>query len=285
MASSEMQSAGEVSQRSTFRTLMADLAARRAWEAANDVRPLCACHGDTLTAAWRAALEEDDKRGREKEAAALRARLELHLPSKLREAGVGEVHIAGLQRRLEPRAALTAAAKWLEQKTPRRFPFLLMMEPTDTGKTQAVVWLLAELMLRYPWNSQATGTLLRRPFIFVRAVQFSEANFFNDVGRAWLEDLRECPVLALDDVGTERLNEEAMTRFYGVIDARYMDRRPTILTTNLKQRRKDYAVPLERSAEKPAWADRFDERITRRIRELAIVLANGKVRAGEEVAP
>jgi DNA replication protein DnaC len=284
MASSEMQSAAEVSQGSTFRRLMAQLAERQAWEKANDVQALCDCHGQTLTAAWREALQEDDERQRAREAAAARARLEVHLPSKLREAGVGELHINGLSLRLQPRAALDAARRWLEQPVPRRFPFLLMMEETNTGKTQAVAWLLAELMRRYPWNSQATGTILRRPFIFIRSVQFSEVNFFSDTGRAWLEDLRECPVLAVDDLGTERLNEEAMTRLYGVLDARYMDRRATILSTNLKQRRRDWKVPLAQSAEQPAWADRFDERFTRRVRELAIVLSNGKVRMGEEVA-
>lgn len=278
MASSEMQSAAQVSQHSSFKRLMADLAARKAWEAANSTTPLCSCHGDPLALAWRAALEEDDARQRAREA----ADAHVHIPSRLREAGVGELHIAGLGLRLQPRPALDVARRWLEQPTPRRFPFLLMMEETNTGKTQAVAWLFAELMRRYPWNSGATGTQPRRPFIFTRAAQFSEVNFFSDFGRDWLEDLRECAVLALDDVGTERLNEEAMTRLYGVIDTRYMKRRPLILSTNLKQRRRDWKVPLSQSTEPPAWVDRFDERFTRRVRELAIVLSNGKVRAGEE---
>ena len=45
--------------------------------------------------------------------------------------------------------------------------------------------------------------------------------------------IERCPVLALDDVGSERGSEYQQEKAFAVIDARTRGGRPTIITTNL----------------------------------------------------
>lgn len=49
----------------------------------------------------------------------------------------------------------------------------------------------------------------------------------------YLEDFRSCDLLILDDFGMERQTEYAREQVFGIIDGRYLSRKPLIVTTNL----------------------------------------------------
>ena len=49
----------------------------------------------------------------------------------------------------------------------------------------------------------------------------------------YLESLKNCDLLILDDFGMERRTDYAQEQVFGIIDGRYLARKPLIVTTNL----------------------------------------------------
>lgn len=49
----------------------------------------------------------------------------------------------------------------------------------------------------------------------------------------YLKSFRTCDLLILDDFGMERRTDYAREQIFGIIDGRYLTRKPTIITTNL----------------------------------------------------
>lgn len=49
----------------------------------------------------------------------------------------------------------------------------------------------------------------------------------------YLNDLRDCDLLILDDFGMERRSDYAREQIFSLVDSRYLSRRPMIVTTNL----------------------------------------------------
>lgn len=49
----------------------------------------------------------------------------------------------------------------------------------------------------------------------------------------YIKSLRTCDLLVLDDFGMERRTDYAREQIFGIIDGRYLARKPTIITTNL----------------------------------------------------
>lgn len=49
----------------------------------------------------------------------------------------------------------------------------------------------------------------------------------------YLKSFRTCDLLILDDFGMERRTDYAREQIFGIIDGRYLARKPTIITTNL----------------------------------------------------
>lgn len=57
-----------------------------------------------------------------------------------------------------------------------------------------------------------------------------------------LEEACHAEVLVLDDVGSERPTDWTAERFYAVVNRRYMEQRPTVVTTNLGRKELQEAV-------------------------------------------
>ena len=51
--------------------------------------------------------------------------------------------------------------------------------------------------------------------------------------RAYIQKLRSCPLLILDDLGMERDTKFGLETVFEIIDGRLMNRKPLIVTTNL----------------------------------------------------
>ncbi len=54
--------------------------------------------------------------------------------------------------------------------------------------------------------------------------------------RFYLESLKNCDLLILDDFGMERRTDYAQEQVFGIIDGRYLAQKPLIVTTNLSLR-------------------------------------------------
>ena len=131
-------------------------------------------------------------------------------------------------------------------------PWLIVTGPTNAGKTQAAVAVLEHFIRQHPWNTQAGGnaTAGLRPFVLVHAVDFAmvsrQFRTFSTAGRAHelAEEMLRARVLVLDDVGTERLDAEALEFFQKLVNERYASRRVTVWTANLSpselERRLDF---------------------------------------------
>lgn len=62
----------------------------------------------------------------------------------------------------------------------------------------------------------------------------STYNSWNESEDEIMRPLKNCPLLILDDLGSEKPSDWTKTQFHGLIDYRYSNYRPTIITTNLK---------------------------------------------------
>ena len=110
----------------------------------------------------------------------------------------------------------------------------------DTSRVLGGAWPL--------WASWA-GTLDE-----LRGAMRERSNRYGDL----MDDLRECPLLVLDDLGAERAQEAegswVVERLYDVLESRYSNGRATLWTSNLSV---------------PALTDRYERRIVSRLIGLA----------------
>lgn len=70
------------------------------------------------------------------------------------------------------------------------------------------------------------------PTLMTNFTQISELMGFDGTNQ-YLAELKKYKLLALDDLGAERQSDYMMERVFGIIDARYKDKQPVIITTNL----------------------------------------------------
>ncbi len=99
---------------------------------------------------------------------------------------------------------------------------LVVAGPTGSGKT-----FLGFAAARHAF---ADGRALRfRPSVEL----LGELDWRADGARAALEAACSAPVLFVDDLGIERSSDWAQEQWYTIVNRRWMDRLPTIVTTNL----------------------------------------------------
>jgi hypothetical protein len=204
----------------------------------------CHTYWDMLVVA--PALDYGWKCQRATEAAQDATRLDTR-PHLLR-AGVAPIHLEGVKKLDEGRAAIRAVRKWLALPLvsvgagmAMSRPWLVLTGPGDCGKTQAAAAVLDRFIRQHPWNTLPGGDLSAafRPFVVVHAVDFAtvarQFRSFSTAGRAHTlaEEMLRAKVLVLDDVGTERMDAEAQEFFQRVVNERYASRRATVWTTNL----------------------------------------------------
>ncbi|MBN1631246.1 MAG: ATP-binding protein [Thermoleophilia bacterium] len=126
-------------------------------------------------------------------------------------------------------AALEAAQRWLPAE-PR--PNLLLVGPVQSGKSYVAACihnaLLAAQQPAYWLNAESLVSRIRRGFTDREATM--KAN-------RWQETAETAPVLFLDDLGKAHPGKDISwveETFYSIIEARYRDELPTVVTTEWK---------------------------------------------------
>jgi len=140
---------------------------------------------------------------------------------------------AALKSPLKDTQPLTAVRQWLEDGASA---MLVMSGTKGCGKSVAAAWAIA--------NGRSGAR-------FVRVSELARVSVYreDEIG-----PFERAPLLAIDDLGTEYADKNGMflTLLDGLLDARYAEMRPTIITTNLAM---------------PAFCSRYGERVADRIRD------------------
>lgn len=128
-------------------------------------------------------------------------------------------------------------------------PSLVILGPVGTGKTHQAYGALRDLALSgvvCKWRATTEAALLRtmRPGGPIDAADHFEA-------------LIKAPALLLDDLGTEKRSEWNEATILDLIDTRYTQLRPTLITSNVRPR---------------DFGDTFGPRITSRLVEMATMV-------------
>lgn len=146
-------------------------------------------------------------------------------------------------------------AEWGSRLFDRTAGNLILFGPTGVAKTWSS-WEVMERALKVGYGGQI--------------IMLSQAEWQEIVGppadRDQLADMRATDVLALDDLGSSRINEWTRELLLPVIDSRWSQGRPTIITSNLDD-----------------LDDKLGERITSRLAHGAtvVVLEGDDRRAGQ----
>lgn len=130
---------------------------------------------------------------------------------------------AGIPKRFQsaPRSALDGAVSaYIDAFTEETDRGLLLTGPYGCGKTTAACAILARVAKAWP------VVFATMPEVVEQAATFE---------RDALSRYRNTRLLCLDDLGKERPTEFAMEQVYSVIDFRWREGKPTIITTNYTQ--------------------------------------------------
>ena len=103
--------------------------------------------------------------------------------------------------------------------------FLVLAGPTGTGKTHlaaAVAW---------EWFEDGCSVVFARMDDLLDDLR---AGYENSTYRQRLEIVRRCELLVLDDLGTEAAKDWAEEKVDRIIDWRYINRLPLVVTTNVR---------------------------------------------------
>lgn len=116
---------------------------------------------------------------------------------------------------------------WLEGWPPRR-PLLMLLGDKGTGKTHMAAGIVREAWERHGVRGSFWPVidLLDR----YRATFGEEAS---ESVAAIDEALSRTPLLVLDDIGTEKATDFASERVFRLVDERYREDRPLVVTTNV----------------------------------------------------
>lgn len=141
-------------------------------------------------------------------------------------------------------AAYQAALKFVSDK--REHPFLTLAGEPGRGKTHLAIsigWYWLELKDELVKYSQVENLLdeLRSGF---DTSSVEEAHDFNRK----IKQIKECGLLVLDDLGVEKSSVWGRAKLDSIIDYRYINELPLVVTTNVK------AIQLE-----PRIASRLSE--------------------------
>ena len=145
----------------------------------------------------------------------------MRIPAKFRQARIS----TWLPDTGRPRlAAHTYVVRWPPEK-----PLLLLSGNKGAGKTHLACGILQEVFARHGQRGQFWPV--------VDLLDRYRATFDEDRATETVEavdaQLRHCAVLVLDDLGTHKSTEWAEERLFRLIDERYRDLRPLVVTTNV----------------------------------------------------
>ena len=103
--------------------------------------------------------------------------------------------------------------------------------PTGTGKTLLACIMLQELMVKYGVRGKYID-LSRQFFQRLKSSYNIDDESYGEAGKI-LDELVEIPFLVIDDFGVQRNTEWELEMLYNLIDSRYSEERPTIITANI----------------------------------------------------
>ncbi|MCP4901453.1 MAG: ATP-binding protein [bacterium] len=151
---------------------------------------------------------------------------------------------------------------------------LLLMGPVGTGKTHLAVAALQELI---------EGKGVRGCFADFTSLVLEIQMTFGETGgsRELLQPLVEAELLVLDELGAGKTSQWVLDLLYYLVNRRYLERRATIFTTNLKD-------PTDSpKAGQEYLADRVSRRIRSRLFEMCekIELVGGDFRKHQYAHP
>jgi DNA replication protein DnaC len=121
----------------------------------------------------------------------------------------------------------------------RSKPGLLLYGDTGSGKTHILASVLKELIAK---GHSALYYNVPNLFKDIRATYRDDNEIDED---QLLEGIVRSEILALDDLGAEKTSDWVLDRLYLIINQRYEDCRPTLVTTN-----HDWPMDVERNAGK-----------------------------------
>ncbi len=144
----------------------------------------------------------------------------MRIPAKFREARIS----TWLPDNGRPRlAAQTYVVRWPPEK-----PLLLLSGTKGVGKTHLACGILCEVFERHGQRGQFWPV--------VDLLDRYRATYDEDRATETVEtvdaQLRQLAVLVLDDFGTHKSTEWAEERLFRLVDERYRDLRPLVVTTN-----------------------------------------------------
>jgi len=100
-----------------------------------------------------------------------------------------------------------------------------------TGKTLMACIMLQELMLKYSSGGRFVD-LSRQFFQRLKSSYNISDESYGEAGQI-LDELIKIPFLVIDDFGVQRNTEWEKEMLYNLIDSRYVEERPTIITSNI----------------------------------------------------
>ena len=133
---------------------------------------------------------------------------------------------------------------------------LLLVGPTDQGKTRTMYLLLRRLL------EQGLRVEAFEPLGFGHACQ---RHFTRGTGPDWFDGLVAADVVFFDDLGKEPMTPRVEAELYGVVERRAARERPILATTNMTGARLVRAASEDRGAP-----------LVRRLREFCEVMVFGK---------
>ena len=140
----------------------------------------------------------------------------------------------------EPDSAAKHIAQQYALKWPPEAPFLTLTSPNKgNGKTLLAVCIQEAVYRRHRINSRfwrVTDLLDRYRATFGDAREKDEQFAKID------QEMRRVPLLVLDDLGAEKDTDWTRERLFSLIDYRYAELMPTVITTNVDPRQLDERV-------------------------------------------
>lgn len=175
----------------------------------------------------RMAAYRDEFKRRQTELAGEAA---VDVPYRLQQLGVPQDAIMAVRNPRET-SALDGARRFLgAQRDLLRT--LILGGPHGVGKSVAAAFVLAHAVRHHDWNSQPGGGRANAPFVWAHAAELTQQTDFGRVSPDWLEGLRRCAVLVLDDVGKDA-TAPGVTALTDLLTYRHEKRRATVVTSNL----------------------------------------------------
>ena len=105
---------------------------------------------------------------------------------------------------------------------------LMLYGEPGNGKTHAVSCIANYLMLRgIPTICVSINKMLER-------IKKTYSSYGKEGEETVLKSLSNADLLIIDDLGTEQISEWSQAKIYNIIDARYRNELPIIVTTNIK---------------------------------------------------